>query len=78
MKEKELKFEDAVKRLEKIVVELEDGNLSLDDSLKKYEEGVMLSRLCSKKLNEAQKKIQVLSKKASGEFETSDFKGDDE
>jgi exodeoxyribonuclease VII small subunit len=59
----EMKFEDALKKLEKIVQDLESGKLSLDDSLKKYEEGVRLSRFCHKTLKEAQKKIQVLTKK---------------
>ncbi len=73
MKEKEIKFEDAMKKLEKIVEDLENGNLSLDDSLKKYEEGIQLSQFCTKKLNEAQKKVQVLSKKGSGVLEASNF-----
>ena len=59
----EMKFEEALKRLEKIVGELESGKLSLDESLKKYEEGVKLSRFCHKSLQTAQKKIQVLTKK---------------
>lgn len=70
---KEMKFEEAMKKLEKIVEELEGGNLSLEDSLKKYEEGVALSQFCSKKLNEAQKKVQVLSKKGSGALEAGPF-----
>lgn len=59
----QMQFEEALKRLEKIVQDLESGKLSLDDSLKKYEEGVKLSRLCHKTLKEAQKKVQVLTKK---------------
>ena len=59
----EMRFEEALKKLEKIVEELESGKLSLDDSLKKYEEGVKLSRFCHKSLQAAQKKIQVLTKK---------------
>ena len=73
MKDKDLKFEDAMKKLEKIVAELESGSLGLDESLKKYEEGIALSSFCTKKLNEAQKKVQVLSKKASGALEATDF-----
>ena len=68
----EMKFEEALKKLEKIVEELESGKLSLDDSLKKYEEGVKLSRFCHKTLQAAQKKIQVLTKKGEG-FETKSF-----
>lgn len=73
----EMKFEEALKKLEKIVEELESGKLSLDDSLKKYEEGVRLSRFCHKTLQTAQKKIQVLSKKGEG-WETKPFTGADE
>ncbi len=62
----EMKFEEALKKLEKIVAELESGKLSLDDSLKKYEEGVKLSRFCHKTLQAAQKKVQVLTKKSEG------------
>ena len=51
----EQKFEDAFHKLESIVKRLEDGNLSLEESLKAFEEGVRLSRLCSKKLDEAEK-----------------------
>lgn len=59
----EMKFEEALKKLEKIVEELESGKLPLDDSLKKYEEGVKLSRFCHKTLQSAQKKIELLTKK---------------
>ena len=62
----EMKFEEALKRLEKLVEELESGKLTLEDSLKKYEEGVRLSRFCHKTLQTAQKKIQVLAKKDQG------------
>ncbi len=62
----EVRFEEAFKKLEKIVEELESGKLSLDDSLKRYEEGVRLSRFCHKTLQAAQKKIQLLSKKGEG------------
>jgi len=58
-----MKFEEALKKLEKIVEELESGKLPLDDSLKKYEEGVKLSRFCHKTLQSAQKKIELLTKK---------------
>ena len=62
----EMKFEEALKKLERIVQELESGKLSLDDSLKKYEEGVKLSRFCHKTLQAAQKKVQILTKKGEG------------
>lgn len=65
----EMKFEEALKRLEKIVEELEKGNLTLDEALKKYQEGIELSRLCSQRLDNAKKKIDVLAKNKKGEFE---------
>jgi len=65
----EIKFEDALKKLEKIVEELEKGNLSLDEALKKYQEGIELSRVCGAKLESAKKKIDVLAKNKRGEFE---------
>ena len=52
--DKEVKFEDALVKLEKIVKDLEEGELDLDKSLELFEDGVGLSRLCMKKLDEAQ------------------------
>ncbi len=46
----EMKFEEALKRLEGIVQDLEDGDLPLDEALDKYEEGIRLSKACAKKL----------------------------
>ncbi len=62
----EQKFEDAFQKLETIVKRLEDGNLSLEESLKAFEEGVRLSRFCSKKLDEAEKKVEILLKDSNG------------
>lgn len=70
----EIKFEKALERLEKIVEELEAGNIPLEDALKKYEEGVKLSRICSEKLTAAEKKIQILTKTLDGSFKREDFK----
>jgi exodeoxyribonuclease VII small subunit len=62
----EHKFEDAFQKLESIVKKLEGGNLSLEESLKAFEEGVRLSRFCSKKLDEAEKKLEILLKDSNG------------
>lgn len=67
--EEELSFEDALKKLESIVGTLEKGQLSLDESLKRFEEGIRLSRLCNKKLMETEQKVEKLIKK-NGEFFT--------
>lgn len=53
-------FEDSIAELEKIVSELESGTLSLEESLKKFEAGVKLSKSCSEKLDETEKKINLL------------------
>ncbi len=67
--EPELKFEKALERLEKIVEDLESGNMPLEDALKKYEEGVKLSRLCTQKLTQAGSKIEILTKTLNGTLE---------
>jgi exodeoxyribonuclease VII small subunit len=69
----EMKFEEALKKLEKIVEDLEDGNLPLDESLEKYEEGIKLSRMCAKKLEVAKKKVEILLKSEDGSAELKEF-----
>lgn len=61
-------FEAALKQLEEIVQRLEKGELPLEESLKLYEDGVRLSRLCHAKLEEAEGKIEMLMKNARGEL----------
>jgi exodeoxyribonuclease VII small subunit len=65
----EIKYEEALKKLEKIVEELEKGELSLDEALKKYQEGIELSRICTQRLDLAKKKIDLLAKSKKGDFE---------
>jgi exodeoxyribonuclease VII small subunit len=60
------RFEDALNKLEKIVSKLEEGDIPLEDSLKLFEEGIKLSRLCNQKLDEAEKKVEVLLKDKEG------------
>ena len=67
---KEIKFEEALKKLEAIVQNLEDGNLPLDEALKQYEDGVRMAELCTKRLTEAEKKVEVLMKTGLGKFKT--------
>jgi len=73
----EIKFEKAMTRLENIVAELESGDLDIDKSLEIFEEGIKMSRLCSKKLNEAEAKIEKLSKGKKGDLITELFPMDD-
>ena len=65
-------FEESIEDLEKIVSELENGDLNLDDSLSKFEEGIKISKECNKILEEAQKKITILLNK-DGEIKEEDF-----
>ena len=57
-----MNFEENMEQLEKVVQELENGKLNLDDSIKKFEEGMNLSKKCNEILEEAEKKITVLIK----------------
>ena len=70
---KEKSFEESMQELEKIVQELENNNLNLDESVKKFEEGMEISKKCNKILEEAEKKITILLEN-NGEIEEKDFK----
>ncbi|MCM8813771.1 MAG: exodeoxyribonuclease VII small subunit [Candidatus Omnitrophica bacterium] len=72
-KEKELSFEEALKRLEKIAEDLEREDISLDASLSRYEEGMKLMQVCHRKLDEAKKKVDVLVKRNADTFELEPF-----
>lgn len=74
----EIKFEKAIQRLEKIVDDLETGELDIDKSLEIFEEGIKMSRICSKKLNEAEAKIEKLTRDQKGELVTELFPVDEE
>lgn len=74
----EIKFEKAMKRLEAIVEELEKGELDIDKSLEIFEEGIKMSRICSKKLNEAEAKIEKLTRDKKGELIAELFPAGDE
>lgn len=69
---KTIDFEKSLKRLEKIVQELEKGDLSLDEALGKYEEGIGLAKGCSKMLKEAKTRVERLVKK-EGTLVTEEF-----
>ena len=71
------KFENALKKLEDVVRRLEEGDLSLEDSLKAFEEGVKHAAFCTTKLDEAEKKVELLLKQKSGSFIREDFRLDD-
>lgn len=65
-------FEESMKKLEGIVTELENGNLNLDESVKKFEEGMEIAKQCNTILESAEKKITILLEK-DGELKEEDF-----
>lgn len=71
--EKNMDFETAMKRIGEIVNKLEDKSLKLDESLALYEEGVSLVAICRTRLDEAQRKINVLSPDENGEMVEKEF-----
>jgi len=66
-------FEVALAELEGIVKKLSSGELSLEESIKLFERGVVLSKYCNKKLEEAESKIRILVKDQKGEIQLEDF-----
>ncbi len=73
-----LKFEDAMTRLEEIVQDLEKGDLSLEDSLKTFEEGMKLLKYSSNKLEEIEKKVTMLVRTDDGKLEQTPFEPENE
>lgn len=63
MDKENINFEETIKKLEMIANDLETGNLSLDESVQKFEEGMKLSKECTKMLDDAEKRISILIKK---------------
>ncbi len=68
-----VKFEDALARLEAIVTELERGDLPLEDSMRIFEEGIKLSKVCLKMLDDAERKVEILVKDKDGRKRTRPF-----
>lgn len=67
------KFESSLKKLEEIVKRLEAGSLSLEDSLKAFEEGVKHAALCSNKLDDAERRVEILLKQKDGSMKREPF-----
>jgi len=65
---KEFSFEEKIGELEKIVQAMEKGDSPLDDMLKNFEDGIKIARECTKVLDDAEKKVSILTKKPSGEM----------
>lgn len=72
--EENLSYEESMNELEKVVKELESNELTLDESIKRFEKGMELSKHCSKLLEGAEKKISVLIQKEDGSATVEDFK----
>ena len=70
------KFEDALEKLEDIVKKMEAGDLSLDEALKSFEEGIKLIRLCQAKLDEAEQRVEMLLGKEDA-LQVKRFDGED-
>jgi len=71
-------IEQAMERLEKLVGEMESGQLPLDKLIAGYEEGVRLVRLCQEKLDAAEQKIQIITRNAAGPAGLAEFSNGDE
>ena len=76
-KKQSVDFEAALEELEGLVERMEEGDLSLEESLKTYERGIELSRACQKSLDAAEQRIRILSEK-DGDAEIRDFEPDDD
>ncbi len=74
----EKKFEAALERLEEIVLELEKGDLPLEQSLKLFEEGIKLSRVCTKRLEDAERRVEILLKDKAGNMVARPFEEEEQ
>ncbi len=73
MSKRKLTFEDALKQLETLAEQIERGEIGLEESLEKYEEGMALARQCREILQSAERKIQTLQEKADGTLEVGEL-----
>jgi len=78
MAKQKLTFEDTLAKLEKIVSEIEEGRVSLDESIEKYTEGTKLIAACRSILDKAEKKIQVLTQGENESLKSSDSPDEDQ
>ena len=74
--DKDMKFEEAIVKLEEIVRALEDGNTQLDRALELYEEGIALVRFCNEKLDGAEQKINILVSGKDGKITEKEFEAE--
>ena len=76
-KTEKIDFEKALQKLEEIAVKLEDGDLGLDESISQFEKGMKLAKFCRQKLDEAERKIEILQKGADGQVSAKEVDVDD-
>lgn len=74
---KEIKFEEALEKLDTILTKLESGTASLDESLTLFEEGVALVKLCNEKLERAEQKVRILTEAEDGTVSDAPFINDE-
>jgi len=72
--EETIDFEQSLRSLEEIVRKMEQGELTLENSLEAFEEGVRLTRNCQTALQKAEQKVNILVKNSNGEFSSTEFK----
>ena len=70
-------FEEAMKELEQVVAKLESGDVTLDESLKLFEKGIKLSGSCQKKLDEAERRVKILTAGSDGERTEENFEAEE-
>ena len=70
-------FEEAMKELEQVVAKLESGDVTLDESLKPFEKGIKLSGSCQKKLDEAERRVKILTAGSDGEMTEENFEAEE-
>ena len=73
MTKKQMTFEESMERLEEVLCRLENGNETLDASLKLYEEGISLVRTCTERLENAEQRMKILQVQADGSATLADF-----
>ena len=71
-------FEQAMKQLEKIVQDLESGDMPLEKAIKTFEEGIQLSKFCSEKLDETEKRITILMQNSDGKISETPFSAEND
>ena len=76
-KTEKIDFEKALQKLEEIAVKLEDGDLGLDESISQFEKGMKLAKFCRQKIDEAERKIEILQKGADGQVSAKEVDVDD-